>query len=157
MLIGIVADSHDNLDAARAAVRILRENGVEHLLHAGDIIAPFAAQVFLELGVPIDAVFGNNDGEKTRLTELLPGIAPGARKMKIGGKTIVLVHDRKKAMPREIDFAEILVHGHTHQADVRREGNRVEVNPGEVGGWVTGKKSLAIWDTEADLPEIIEF
>jgi hypothetical protein len=40
---------------------------------------------------------------------------------------------------------------------VIREGNRIVVNPGELGGWVTGKKTFAIWDTEADLPEIVEF
>ena len=157
MLIGILSDSHDNLDAARAAVEILKENGVEQLLHAGDIVAPFTAEVFLGLGIPIEAVFGNNDGERTRLTDLLPGIAMGGRKMKIAGKTVVLVHDRKKLPPRELDFADLLVHGHTHKPEVAREGNRIVVNPGELGGWVTGKKTFAIWDTDADLPEIVEF
>ena len=157
MIIGIVSDSHDNLDAVREAVEILKENGVERILHAGDIVAPFAAKVFLEVGVPVDAVFGNNDGEKTKLTELLPGIALGARKLRLEGKAVVLVHDRKKLPARELELAEVLVHGHTHEAEVKRDGRRLEINPGEVGGWLTGKKTLAIWNTESELPEIVDF
>ena len=36
MLIGVMADTHDNLRMLAAALRVFREHGVEAILHAGD-------------------------------------------------------------------------------------------------------------------------
>lgn len=47
MKIGLIADSHDNLPMIRAAVEVFTAAGVEAVLRAGDIIAPFAAKEFL--------------------------------------------------------------------------------------------------------------
>jgi putative phosphoesterase len=66
MKIGIMSDSHDNLKMVDMAVKIFLERGVQHVFHAGDIIAPFVVDSLKKLGrgVPVTAVFGNNDGEK---------------------------------------------------------------------------------------------
>jgi putative phosphoesterase len=157
MRVGIVSDSHDNGDAARVCVRIFQEKGVERILHAGDIVAPFTAQVFLEAGVPVDAVFGNNDGETELLSKVLPGIEKGWRRLRIGGHVVLLVHDRHHVPPQELEGARLLVHGHTHDAECVETGGRIELNPGECGGWLRGRKTLALWDTEGGLPEILEF
>ena len=39
MLIGILADTHDNLEKVDAAVRSLNAKGVEMVLHAGDYVS----------------------------------------------------------------------------------------------------------------------
>ncbi|MHC4598973.1 MAG: metallophosphoesterase [Planctomycetota bacterium] len=157
MLVGIVADSHDHLEAARDAVALMRARGVERILHAGDIISPFAVKAFLEGRVDVDAVFGNNDGEKRILSELLRGITEGHRRLALEGRTVVLVHDRADLPDEEAARADLVVFGHNHYPEVKETDGRIELNPGEVCGWLTRQRTLALWDTKGGLPEIVEF
>lgn len=63
MLIGILADTHDNLEKVDAAVRSLNAKGVEMVLHAGDYVSPFVIPRFANLQSPMIGVLGNNDGD----------------------------------------------------------------------------------------------
>ena len=49
MLIGIMADTHDNLPMVERAIRRLNEAKVELALHAGDYVSPFVIPLFKEL------------------------------------------------------------------------------------------------------------
>ncbi|HIE47776.1 TPA: metallophosphoesterase, partial [Candidatus Bipolaricaulota bacterium] len=51
MLIGAVADTHDNLTLLRQALTLLKERGAELVLHAGDFVSPFVALPFQEAGL----------------------------------------------------------------------------------------------------------
>ena len=42
----------------------------------------------------------------------------------------------------------MVVHGHTHRAGVRREGKTLVVNPGEVCGYLYGRPTVAVLDTD---------
>src|SRR4051812_19223606 len=65
MLIGILSDTHDRLEAARAAVQRLRQRGAEYLIHCGDV---GGQEVLDELaGVPTAFVWGNNDWDRIAL------------------------------------------------------------------------------------------
>ena len=44
---------------------------------------------------------------------------------------------------------DVVVYGHTHRPDIHRQGNTLIVNPGETGGWVTGKATVALLDPES--------
>jgi hypothetical protein len=153
--IGVVSDSHDNLHAIDAAVAAFRRRGAEALIHAGDFVAPFAVKRFLTLGVPMVAVFGNCDGEKRVIGELLPDIASGARRETLGGKTVVVVHSIDWLDERDRAGADVIVCGHTHEAGVSGAEPMV-LNPGECGGWMTGRSTAAMLDTAAMEPEIFE-
>ena len=74
MKIGIMADSHDNLEKIAAAVEVFNNEKVELVLHAGDFIAPFTARPLKYLKCPLTGVFGNNDGEKFGLLKQFEGI-----------------------------------------------------------------------------------
>jgi predicted phosphodiesterase len=39
-----------------------------------------------------------------------------------------------------------VVYGHTHKPDVRKNNGVLVVNPGETGGWLTGKSTVALLD-----------
>ena len=66
--IGIMSDSHDNINAIKRAVEIFNEEKVEAVFHAGDFIAPFVVPLALKnLKCDLYGVFGNNDGERIGL------------------------------------------------------------------------------------------
>jgi putative phosphoesterase len=43
----------------------------------------------------------------------------------------------------------VVVHGHTHETRVCREGNTLVINPGEVCGYLSGRPTIALLDTDA--------
>jgi len=155
MKIAVMADSHDNVPMIRAALAAFRDHGAECILHAGDIVAPFAAKEILKWGGPLYTIFGNNDGERAGLARLMPDIQEGPRMLTIAGKRVVLVHSRDQAPVELIQLADAVVFGHTHEP-LTEQGRPVFINPGETGGWLTGRCTAAMWDTTGGTVEIIE-
>ncbi|MEM2187311.1 MAG: metallophosphoesterase family protein, partial [Thermofilaceae archaeon] len=51
---------------------------------------------------------------------------------------------------------DVVVYGHTHEIDVRMVGRTLVVNPGEACGYLTGRKTIAVLDTESRSVEIVE-
>jgi hypothetical protein len=156
MKVAIVSDSHDNVPLIRAAVRAFRDRGAEGLIHAGDFVAPFAVKSFLELDVPTVAVFGNCDGERRVISELLPDVTTGARRAELGGRTFTIVHSLEWLDPGDRDGADVVVHGHTHRAEIQTEDGQLVLNPGECAGWVTGRSTAVVLDTETMIPDLFE-
>ena len=153
--IGVVADSHDNVPVIVAAVAAFRKKGVDVLIHAGDFVAPFAVRKFLALGVPVYGVFGNCDGERKVVGELLPGTVAGVRRERLGGRTFVIVHSLDGLSEADRAGADVIVCGHTHRAEFS-DGKPLVINPGECGGWVNGRCTVAFLDTDTMTPELVE-
>ena len=61
MKIGILSDTHNNIDKINKAVEFFNLRQVEFVLHAGDFSFPESARYFSKLKVPFLAIFGNND------------------------------------------------------------------------------------------------
>lgn len=156
MKIGVMADSHDNVPMIKRAVQLLNEKGVELVIHAGDLIAPFSAKALGELSCPLVAVFGNNDGERAGLSKLVGGIDDGPRWLEVGGRKIVVAHDESTISEAEKGQAEVVISGHSHEPQVAKEDSRLFLNPGEVGGWLNGRYTVAILDTDALDAEILD-
>ncbi len=159
MLIGIMSDSHDNMNAIKKAVDFFNEKKVDIVLHAGDIVSPFTAQEFEKLKMKFAGVFGNNDGDKPYLLERFKNIGEIKQdffELDLGGKKVVVMHQPKfideLLMSKKYD---VIVYGHTHKIDVRKNTS-VVINPGECGGWLTGRSTVAILDTKKLTPEIID-
>jgi hypothetical protein len=155
MLLGIMADSHDNLPKVAAACRAFRDRGVGAVLHAGDFVAPFALKLLVGAGIPVTAVFGNNDGERAGLLAACKDIHNSPHRLELGGRTIVMAHAPGQLEAPECDGADLLVHGHTHQACIQ-DGPPLLVNPGEAGGWLTGRSTVAVVDLECMTAELVE-
>ncbi|MCD6472690.1 metallophosphoesterase [Candidatus Aerophobetes bacterium] len=158
MLIGIMADSHDNLPMIERAVKFFNQKKVELVLHAGDFIAPFVViRELKNLSSPLIGVFGNNDGEKEGLRKEIAKIGEihsPPYELKYGGRKIVLSHiplDLKKIKESEYD---LIVYGHTHQPVIKRDKGSLLVNPGECGGWITGYATVALVDLDKMEAEI---
>jgi len=156
MKLGVLADTHDHLEALSGALRAFRRAKVQAILHAGDYVAPFALQRLLEAGLPVYGVFGNCDGERAGLTKLLPDLAPGPRHLELGGRKICLVHVRETLSHEDREASDIVIFGHTHEPLVTRDEGRLVLNPGECCGWTTGRSTAALLDTQAMTAEIIQ-
>lgn len=158
MRIGILADTHDNLVNIRKFLTLFRERGVELVLHAGDFVSPFTAEPFKEAGFKIIGVFGNNDGDKLYLMERYRGVGElflGPHELELAGRKILLTHE-----PRALEALvssgryDLVVYGHTHRAELR-EGRPLVVNPGEAGGWLTGRATCVLVDLSSLRAELL--
>jgi len=156
MLIGVFSDTHDRLPKIHQAIELFRDRNVQAVLHAGDIVAPFAAKVLAAIDVPLYVIYGNNDGEKRGLKSVLPQITGGPVEIELGGKLIAMAHDLADIPDNLARRVDILIGGHTHEALLSKAGGKLRLNPGECCGYVTGKCTVAVLDTDAIEAQIVE-
>ncbi len=156
MKIGILSDTHDNLPKIEKAVKFFNKNKVGFVLHAGDFVAPFTIPLLKKLSCDWRGVFGNNDGEKEGLSAVSEGkIKPGPLRIELQNKKITLVHD-VKTLDIDKEEADLIVFGHSHKPEVIKKYNKLIINPGECGGWLTNHSSVAIVSPDALFAKIYE-
>lgn len=160
-LVGIIADTHENLEMIDRAVHLLNERNVDLVLHAGDFISPITAEAFKELNATLIGVFGNNDGDRLFLRkrfrdEGIGEIERDPHRFDLRGHKVFLMHQPKFLDEfLEMEYSGIYVYGHTHEVDLR-EGPPLIINPGEVGGWLTGRSTMALLDLGKMEVELVE-
>jgi uncharacterized protein len=158
-MIGLMSDSHDNLTAVRLAVRLFNDAKCDLVVHAGDFVAPFAARELRNLNCPVTAVFGNCDGEKKGLAAAFEGmgeIAEAPLRFAHAGRRFLVSHLGTPIPERRgAQTFDVLIVGHTHRRQVRRERGVLIVNPGEAGGWLHGKSTVALLDPKDLAVEIV--
>jgi hypothetical protein len=163
MLVGLISDTHDNLPMIEKAVERLNNEKVELVFHAGDYIAPFTIPKLQKLNAKLIGVFGNNDGDyellKKRFSENENLEMRGNfAKIEADNLKICLLHGSEEELLKaliESQSFDVIVHGHTHRAEVYSRGKTLIVNPGEVCGYLTGKPSMALLDTVRKEAKII--
>lgn len=160
MKIGIIADSHDHVHLLRRGLQILLDRQVEAICHAGDFVAPFSAKLLtadqLPGNVQVLCVYGNNDGEQPGLKKILPQLQQGPLRAELGGRSVVMHHYLDWLGPDDIDGADVVITGHTHEAGFKTADGILYVNPGEACGILSGRATVALVDTEDLSVEIIE-
>lgn len=123
MIIGVISDTHGLLRPEAEA----RLDGVDHILHAGDIGAPDIVPR-LERIAPVTAIRGNVD---------FAGWArcfPESITLALGTRLFHMLHDRNA-----LDFdpaargIEVVVSGHSHAPRIERTGDVLYLNPGSAG------------------------
>jgi putative phosphoesterase len=155
MLIGLISDTHDNLPMIEKAVNRLNEEKVELVLHAGDYVAPFVIPKFKALNCKLIGVFGNNDGDhellRKRFSETTNCTIRGRfAEINVEGFVIALLHGDESELLNAVASHggfDAVVHGHSHANVSMNMGKTLVVNPGEVCGYLTGKPTLALLDT----------
>jgi uncharacterized protein len=159
MKIAIISDTHDNLNAISALGKKLVEIKPEYILHAGDFCAPFTVRAIKLFGIPMKAVFGNNDGDKPLLTQAAEGFADikvASYLFELGTRKFALMHyqDSVNSLAASKQF-DVIIYGHTHKLDIRTDPCLI-INPGELCGWLTRRSTAVILDTDTLTTEIIE-
>jgi len=164
LLVGIIADTHDNMPMIKKAVETLNERNVDLVLHAGDYVAPFVIPKLNELKTKLIGVFGNNDGDRLLLRkrfsqyEMLD-IRGNFTAFLIDGIKTALLHGDEEELLKALINSEsfgVIVHGHTHKTEITRKKETLIINPGEVCGYLTGKSTLALLDTCELEAEVVE-
>jgi len=164
MLIGAISDSHDNLPQIEKAVQALNNQKVGLVLHAGDYVAGFVIPKFKALNCKLIGVFGNNDGDhellKKRFSETTNcTIHDRFTTVTIKGYRVALLHGHETELLNAIIDSEsfdAVIHGHSHNLGIERKGKTLSINPGELCGYLTGKSTIAIFDTIKQQARIIE-
>jgi putative phosphoesterase len=161
MRVGLMADSHDRVPAIAELLRRMAEAGVGMVLHAGDYCSPFALAPFHDRNMALAGVFGHNDGDHEGLrayaqkgmgTELYES----PHSFELGGHRMMLVYDIGDAAKRSIARHEFVIHGSTHQQEMKTRGECIIINPGEACGWLHGAPTAAILDLDTKQLEFIK-
>ena len=160
MKFAIISDTHDNITAIKEMIDVLKKEKIEFMVHAGDIIAPFSMKELKSLNIKIYFAFGNNDGERKILTNIAKEngwIIGDIVTYPVEDGEGVVYHGTDPEIVKVLENTnyKIIVLGHTHKPDIRKLGDKIIVNPGEVCGYLTGKRTFAIFE-DGDV-SIIEF
>jgi uncharacterized protein len=160
MRVGLMADTHDRIPVIAEFVRIMQEAGVAMLIHACDYCAPFALRPIEEASMSLAGVFGKNDGDTQGLLAKASSgfgaeLFESPHSFEVGGQRILVVHDIGEVQPRSIEGHSIVVHGFTHQQEMKTRGDTLIVNPGEACGWLYGTPKAAILDLDTKQVEFL--
>jgi hypothetical protein len=154
MRIGLMADTHDRVPAVAELLRQMLDQGVSLVLHAGDYCSPFVLKPFEDIHVALSGVYGKNDGDTQGLLMRAQAafgseLFESPHSFEMGGQRILLVHDIGDVAKRSVESHSIVVHGHTHQQEMKARGDTLIVNPGEACGWLFGAPQAAILDLDS--------
>ena len=158
MKLAILSDIHDNIWNLRAALGALGEADV--LLCCGDLCSPFVVGLLAEgfPGRPIHVVFGNNDGDLFRITQMAGRQAQVTLHGELfqgefDGKRVLMNHYPDIALAAAAAGRHDLVcYGHNHLFAIERQGDTLTINPGAIMGYDAGNKrdipaTFVIYDT----------
>lgn len=134
MKIGIVSDTHDNIELAEKASDFF-DDRVEKVIHCGDMVAPFTAQIF-DRKYEFYAVRGNNDGEWNlkSVVEEFGRFENNIMDLEFEGLDIAVYHGTEEKIVEgliEKDY-DFVLRGHTHRRKLKDHGGTVEINPGGI-------------------------
>ena len=153
MRLGILSDTHDQLERARLAVRLLRAEGAEALVHCGDLTGPEMVAVLAAL--PSFFAFGNHDADNVPYL-LEASAAAGAvclgwgGTVDLAGKRVGVAHGHLSRDVRRVlaERPDYLLSGHSHIPSDHREGPTRRINPGAL--FEADRFTVALLDLASD-------
>lgn len=129
--VGLISDTHIPDRARKIPERVFRVfDNVDFIVHAGDLVQ-LSVIDDLERLAPVLAVSGNMDGPEIR------GKLPKLSSMKVFDWKIGVTHSpgalfgmRKMLEIAKKNGFDVLVYGHTHSSNIKREQDVLFINPG---------------------------
>jgi len=159
MLIGLMSDTHNDIEATKRAIAIFQSRGIKTVIHAGDITSPRMLQYLKDFVCYI--VLGNGDlidSEEidVKANELGMKSVDLKSEFELAGKKFLVFHGHDVPMYREAVASgkyNYIIKGHTHNFENYISNGCRIINPGAVYGH--DESSIAILDVEADKVEKI--
>ncbi len=154
MRIGVLADTHDRVPAIADLLQKFADKGVSMVMHAGDFCSPFSLAPFHQRGMALLGVFGRNDGDRETLAAYAARgmgteIYESPHSFDVAGKRILLVHEIVEVSQRSIESHDFVIHGSSHLQSEKKQGSTIVINPGEACGWIHGKCTAMILNTDS--------
>ncbi len=154
MKIGILSDTHDNLNAVRKARDLFAAEGITTLLHCGDVCG--GAVVEALNGFTVYFAQGNRE-RIPALREAVAALQSGRlallHTLVLNGRSIALLHgDNTDTLRRLIASGtyNYVIHGHTHRHRDKRYGPTRVINPGALGNIRVEPPSICTLDLDTD-------
>lgn len=160
MKFAIISDTHDNVPNVEKALGWMKDNGIEAIIHCGDLCAPTILVKVLAPGFtgPIHVVFGNVEDRN-----LIPQVVKDLKnvthygdfgEVELGGKKIAFIHypDEAKKLARTGKY-DLVFYGHNHTPWEETISHTRVVNPGTLAG-LFAKATFAVYDTATDKLEL---
>src|SRR6266498_4503769 len=161
MKIGLISDTHDNIECILKAVIVFKDENVDFVLHAGDYVSPNAVESFA--GIKLIGILGNNDTDVSGLLAAFDKIQGELR-----GEIFEPIYDgikfavyhgtssTKRDLLAKSGNYDVFIHGHTHKKVISNVGKTLVINPGTANGWFFGlKATAAVFDTNTRKIEFI--
>ena len=150
MKIGIIGDTHDQVQELKKALNVLKQENVEMILHTGDWVSAFTMEYYKDANIPIKGVWGNNHNDpRFRLMAHKLSLdleITDQLELTVDGKKISVIHELD-----EIPEADVIIHGHDHKARVETKDGVLYINPGtllhETFPWLKTDPSIAVYDS----------
>lgn len=158
-MIGIISDIHDNVYALRVVVGILKEKGVDLVVHCGDTVSPLTLGELAELKTKV--IFGNCDGERQGLSQVAAKLGfeeiTEVKEFEYKGKKFFVCHGKNKALLQQKIASQqydYILTGHTHVLRDEKVGKTRIINPGTL---YLGDdlNTIALLDPEKDILDIV--
>ena len=135
--IGIISDTHGQVDSTRSAIRLLESLQVELVIHCGDIGSTDVVRLFKPW--PAHFVFGNVDEDEAALRRAIKAGGQTCHErfgsLEVEGVKIAFLHgDDWRLLEQTIvegNF-DLVCHGHTHRRREERIGKTLVLNPGAI-------------------------
>ncbi|ADB62514.1 phosphodiesterase, MJ0936 family [Haloterrigena turkmenica DSM 5511] len=157
MNIGIVADTHDNVEAIERATEIFADEGVEIVIHCGDFVAPLMVDYFDEF--ELHGVLGNNDGDVANLQAAFDALGGESElhgrfaSLEFDGLSFAVLHGEHLEEVEAIAAGEMfdfVCYGHHHEHELSEEGRTTVLNPGAHVLASEKDRTVAIVDTRSE-------
>lgn len=159
MRIGIISDTHGQVETTRSATRMFESLDVEAVLHCGDIGSLAVVELFADW--PTHFVFGNCDVDQDAFAAAIRETGQTCHglfgDLEFEGVRVALLHSHQRRRFRDtIDSGDyrLVCYGHTHVAAVDRRGPTLVVNPGAIHR--ANPHSVAIVEVPAVEATIVE-
>jgi putative phosphoesterase len=140
-MIGIISDTHDQVEITKKAIAILKKKKADVVLHCGDVIAPLTLKLFN--GLKLKLVQGNCDGDLVLLKKFAEEqdseFLGKSAELEIEGKKIFFTHkpEEAEAAAKSGKF-DYIFHGHVHEKRDEMIGKTRLICPGGFYPGATG-------------------
>jgi putative phosphoesterase len=135
MRIGILSDSHGNTAMVVQALDLLRDRGIQIILHCGDI--DDASTVYLFESFTTHFVYGNCDHDHSGIRRAVIDAGMTLHEpfgnLELDGKKIAFMHGDDVRLFQRVEQSgefDYLFYGHTHKAAEHWTGKTRVINPG---------------------------
>ena len=156
MNVGIISDTHDNVEAIERAPEIFAAADGDVLIHCGDFVAPLMVGYFDE--IELHGVLGNNDGDVGNLQAAFDSLGGGSQlhgrfaDLEFDGLSFAVLHGESLAEVEAIAAGEtydFVCYGHHHEREHAENGRTTVINPGaHVLPKSEADRAVAVVDTE---------